>query len=69
MYSDYGTKRFDLAVGASIWLGYKQVRLRLGYDYGLLNRFDGLSSNRKCNTKDKQRSAKKQKVLGAFGKK
>ena len=28
-----------------------------------------LSSNRKCNTKDKQRSAKKQKVLGAFGKK
>ena len=41
MYSDYGTKRFDLAFGASIWLGYKQVRLELGYDYGLLNRFDG----------------------------
>ena len=41
MYSDYGTKRFDLAVGASIWLGYKQVRVEAGYDYGLLNRFDG----------------------------
>lgn len=41
MYSDYGTKRFDFAVGAMIWLGYKQVRLEGGYDYGLLNRFDG----------------------------
>ena len=30
---------------------------------------DSLSSNRKCNTRDKERSAKKQKVLGAFGKK
>ena len=42
MYGDtWEMKRFDIAVGANAWIGYKQARLEFGYSYGLLNRFSG----------------------------
>ena len=42
MYKDpIKAKRFDIALGAGIWLGYEKIRLEVGYSYGLLNRFDG----------------------------
>ena len=41
MYKD-GTfyKRFDIGVGAGVWVGYQKFRIEAGYTYGLLNRLN-----------------------------